>query len=893
MGSVFQAIDLKLQRTVAIKVMHPEVAQHPQLKQRFIQEARSAAALNHPNIVQILEFHADGGQMYLVMEHVQGGSLRDYMQNFYRQQVQMHVDEANYIIGQTAMGLHFAHSQGMVHRDIKPDNVLLKPTTTAGNQMPYNVLLTDFGLAKLVDAQNLVKTAINQPIGTLAYMAPEQFTNNVDHRTDIYALGIMFYELVASQLPFMPQNPAQAMQMHQGQPPTPPSQFRRDLSPQLESIILKCLAKAPDQRYQSAQELAVAIQQISGGGMPSIMPSPPPVAQPSAVPAYAQPSIPMKQPNSQDNFKNRVFDEDTIIASAPNQGTREIPVRKDSLLTGRDPQIDIPLPGEKVSRHHARIDRHRDGTYTVTDLGSTNGTFFEGAQLLKDVPEKWPPGQELSVGEYTLMLYKASRQVNPNKTQIGGSASPQKREEANQPMKTGIYVAGGTQIYDFEDLAASGSSSGSSDPNQSTTTTQQQKPDVSINVNLEPERVYVEAGMVGNAQVHILNTGNLVKHCRLKVTGIDDQWIQVPGNNLQLLPGDNGQLPIVFRPPKEPSTTAGEHLFDIRILDENNQQIGFGQGILIIKPFYEFAVEMEPEIIRKRGLVWLTISNDGNARDSYNIRGKDKENGLRFFHDPRPVIIDPMTRVTLEIEVRPRSRVMIGAAKQYQFQLETTTASNLEKTKDGQLISPSVFPIWILPLLMLLCLGLLLLLLFLFMNRPEEEATVASVPNTATPTVDVAPFTDYLTATYESFDGTVVPGITATAIELLQSDLDDDGLVYADEINEYMTDPDIADTDGDGLEDGEEVNEYETDPLDDDSDDDNLSDGDEIEEYETDPNDDDSDNDDLTDFDEINFYDTDPNVEDSDRDTFTDGEEVEFGTNPNDRFDFPQAPGGE
>jgi eukaryotic-like serine/threonine-protein kinase len=920
MGSVYQALDIQLQRTVALKLMDPNIAHQPELRKRFKQEAVSAAQLSHPNIIRIYESITDGPQLFIAMEYVQGGSLRHYLDRMRQQLVLMHQDEALYIIEQAALGLGHAHGQGMIHRDIKPENLLLKPTPVLQpNQMPYTVVVTDFGLAKLMHASNLGQTALHQPTEALPYIAPEQFRGETDKHSDIYALGIMLYEMVTGQLPFQPRSPGEAMQMHNKQLVNSPRDHVPAISQQVEQIIMRCLKKSPDARYESMTGLIQAIQQVRGGSAAldnvadAVAPAASYESSPQGMPAVHTPPPQPESPPEQ-------FTEDTIVVVGPGGMQQRYPMRSDTLFVGRDPNIDIPIPGDKVSRSHARIERKPNGTFTVTDLGSSNGTYYEGARLIKDVPEPWPDKQELTIGEYTLQLRRANVSASDlNRTQMAGmdgASTPSGGSSRGNYSSGGLNkgIIGGTQIYDFADVSDSSPSSGSgsassggggrsqggssnymtqhggsgTDPE---TAKSKQADTTSITVMLNPERVTVEAGSVGQASIAVHNTSSIVKHCRLQVQGIDDEWVQVPTTTLRLMPDSDGELSLIFRPPRSPESVAREHLFEIRILDEKSKIIGYGQGILVIKPFYEFELEMEPEVINRRGMLEVTLYNKSNARDSYLVRSKDREDGLRFFFDPRPLVIDPLTRVQIEVEVRPKSRLLIGAPKQYQFQLEATTASGLEKERQGQLISPPILPIWMLPLLMLLCVACLIAALLLFLNRPEDEIETAQELPTPTATENLENFTEFLTATFQSFEGEVVPGITATFEAIQDSDDDEDGLTYAEEL-EAGTDPDNPDTDGDGLLDGEEVNEYSTDPLNDDTDGDDLTDGDEVFEYETDPTEEDSDGDGLSDGFEVTnqLYDLDPNLQDSDRDSWLDNEELEAGTDPSDRFSTPTPP---
>jgi serine/threonine protein kinase len=376
MGEVYAAEDVQLQRRVAVKVMHAHVAAHEVFRMRFLQEARSAAALDHPNIVRIYTFDiAPNGEHYLVMEFVQSGSLRGYIENLQYHHYNMEVTEALTLIQQIAAALDYAHSTNTIHRDIKPDNVLIKENTMLGyGATQYTAVLTDFGLAKLVDGNNLVQTQMNNPMGTLPYMAPEQFSGQADHRADLYALGVMMYEMLVGRLPFYPQSPAEAMQQHTYEQPPSPRGIRADLPPALEPILLKALAKQPAQRFQYGREIIQVIQQVLGGGTSlgsaanhSVAASPYPSDPANRVPPPQQ-----QQPASSGQPQ--------LLLEREGYASKTVPITKQLITIGRDPARDIPLAGNNISRLHAQIERERDGTLSVTDY-STNGTFMNGQRL--------------------------------------------------------------------------------------------------------------------------------------------------------------------------------------------------------------------------------------------------------------------------------------------------------------------------------------------------------------------------------------------------------------------------------------------------------------------------------------------------------------------------------
>jgi Tol biopolymer transport system component/serine/threonine protein kinase len=286
MGQVFRAQHVQLQRAAAFKVLHPQYAADETFRGRFIQEARTAAALVHPNIIEIYDFGQHEDWYYLIMELVEDGSLRSLL----RQPGGLSLPIGLDLVRQAADGLAYAHAQRMVHRDIKPDNLLLKRTTLpSGQSNPYAVKISDFGLAKL--AEGGMQTVQGQTMGTPAYMSPEQCqARPLDGRSDIYSLGIVLYEVATGVVPFQTKSLSDAVYQHVYVEPPAPRTADPLLSPELEGIILRCLKKAPDERYAHASELARDLQNV----MRSMRASP--AAAATTGPARGATSTPVSQP---------------------------------------------------------------------------------------------------------------------------------------------------------------------------------------------------------------------------------------------------------------------------------------------------------------------------------------------------------------------------------------------------------------------------------------------------------------------------------------------------------------------------------------------------------------------------------------------------------------------
>jgi len=256
MGTVFKGRDTTLQRDVAIKVMHPHVAAQSDLQHRFLQEARAAARLNHPGIAQVFDFGQTGQFFYIVLEFIPGHTLHRMLRDMRRAQRWIGLVEATRLVEQICLTLDYAHRQQVLHRDIKPNNIMIK--SEPGETLPYQPVLMDLGLAKIIGGKSL--TIAGASLGTPAYMSPEQAVGQpVDERSDIYALGILLYELVMGERPFPAKTIPEAVRYHTKEPPPPPRSLRPDLPEALEKIILTALAKSPAQRFAQAAAMAQAL----------------------------------------------------------------------------------------------------------------------------------------------------------------------------------------------------------------------------------------------------------------------------------------------------------------------------------------------------------------------------------------------------------------------------------------------------------------------------------------------------------------------------------------------------------------------------------------------------------------------------------------------------------
>ena len=285
MAEVFEGQDLRLNRRVAVKVLRPDLARDPAFQSRFRREAQSAASLNDPNIVAVYDTGEDvldgGGEHvmvpYIVMEYVDGHTLRELMSSGRRLLPERSLE----IMAGVLSALDYSHAHGIIHRDIKPGNVMLNRNG--------DVKVMDFGIARAVADAQATMTQGNAVMGTAQYLSPEQARGEVvDARSDLYSAGCLFYELLTGRPPFQGESAVSVAYQHVSETPVPPSQVDPAVPPALDPLVLKSLAKDPADRYQSANEFKADVERAMAGlpvtgTIPTLRATVPPTANTAAI----------------------------------------------------------------------------------------------------------------------------------------------------------------------------------------------------------------------------------------------------------------------------------------------------------------------------------------------------------------------------------------------------------------------------------------------------------------------------------------------------------------------------------------------------------------------------------------------------------------------------------
>ena len=406
MGIVYRAYHPALQLHSAVKVMRPELALQSGFYERFLQEARTVARLEHPNIVDVINFGRYEDSYYLMMGFIDGPSLRRLLQEA---KGGLPMWDAVHIGWQIADVLVYSHAAGVLHRDLKPDNILL--THSIRPNRPYRVIVTDFGLVKLGQG-SLLETQEGISLGTPAYMSPEQCRGeDVDGRTDIYALGIMLYEAVTGQRPYPIRTIFDAAKFHVSGKMVAPRALNPATPKKLDMLIQRMLAPNPDERLASAAEAVDTLQELLDGlgqdeaGLAGSallrqrIVGESETEEPSA--AKLTPPTPTATPAAQEAQQ--------FFIQVAYQGVveeRVHPLGPKSAIVGRLSSSDIILdrPDQRyVSKRHCEV-LVRNNRVLIRDLGSTNGTILGQEALQVNTFREWTADEQVHLGPFVLSL---------------------------------------------------------------------------------------------------------------------------------------------------------------------------------------------------------------------------------------------------------------------------------------------------------------------------------------------------------------------------------------------------------------------------------------------------------------------------------------------------------
>lgn len=667
MGQVYRGVHIYLNRLAAIKVMRMHLAANPSFRERFLQEARSAAALKHQNIVDIYEFGEQDGQLYLVMELVPDGSLRTLLHR--RAKQPWSLDVGLDLMSQAAEGLASAHALGVVHRDIKPDNMLLQHIDTPNALASrYRLKISDFGLARLAEGSGL--TATGMPMGTLAYMSPEQcLGGKVDGRTDLYALGVVLYEVATGYLPFQIESFEDALRKHTGSAPTLPSQVRPDIPPTLESIIIRCLEKKPEDRYQTGAELARDLQALVqnaemrtfGASAPS--PSAFPARDDTALRAAGNTPAPLVATlqGYSGQPRVRVLDQD-------GQTIQVVEITRQGVTIGRQQGNTLVLPSDELSRQHVQV-RWEHGQVTITDLGSSNGTMLADRRLQPHISQLWQDRQMVRIGPYWLRLE--------------GVASEEAAIQAPRYGTQSSELVGATSLHQLPVSSAYATGGGR------------------IGVRVDPTNLSITPGQPANVRVTLTNLGTLVDWLAVTTEGVPQEWVHGPGAEVQLNPGTRETVDLMVNVARLPRNRAQNYPLVIRARSrEKPGESGTVQARWTVLPFAENTLRVEPRRASGRGSAkyTLAVANNGNVLAEHAFNGEDDEQKMSYQFRQETLALEPGKEVRIPFTAASQRR-LIGKEQSQRFQVHSQVKGKPSLSSQAEFVNKALIPPWVLTVL--------------------------------------------------------------------------------------------------------------------------------------------------------------------------------------------------
>jgi eukaryotic-like serine/threonine-protein kinase len=572
-------------------------------------------------------------------------------------------------------------------------------------------------------------------------------------------LGVVLYEVATGYLPFQAATVSEAIYKHVFVAPPPPRQVRPDLPQALEDIILRCLAKKPEGRFASGAELARALQGVIGlpvlttmapirPGQPKAAPTP--ATPPAAATALEAPHAGAMQPPAIPPLggyssypRIRVVDQDGRVLQV-------VEANKSTMVVGRQPGSDIVLAEEGVSRQHLRLTR--DGArISVTDLGSNNGTLLAGSRLLPQATTEWESGQALHIGPYWLFLdAPTSAAASPNSAQLSGAPVGMPGGFHSAPTVAGS--AAGSIPY------------GSPAVPPLPPTTESGR----IQVAVEQEAVTLTPGQPVVVKVTLANTGTTVDHLSLAAEGVPQSWVQAPGREVQLNPGQQETTTLTVQVPRLPNSRAGMYPVTLRARSrENPGDSGSAPARWTVAPFTAEALALRPTRVRARRAARfnMTLQNNGNAPVQYAFGGEDPEEKLQYQFVWPTVAVEPGASRPVPMTVRAPWKLS-GHPEVRDFRISAQPDHGGQpQVAAGQIMHASVLPGWLPPPLLALIVAGAVVLASLFATGVLPGALAnfgAPTPTATTSTVGGAGGSATATTA-------VTPTVTATPVQPVQA----------------------------------------------------------------------------------------------------------------------------
>jgi hypothetical protein len=664
MGTIYKAVEISSQEPVALRFLNPCLVSDPSAKQQFLTHAQLVSTLQHPHIARIEGYGEQDGRVYIATELAPDGPLVSSALTAPGRAVQTHsLWHRLDLLRQVADGLYCAHQKNVFHLDLNPKTLLLKRTAAD----LFLAKIVDFGLAAMLDHSGA--GASDLP-GSPAYLAPEQWqASEVDGRTDIYSLGVILYQMAVGALPFVATAPASAMYNHLYVAPQRPCQMRPDLPGELEAVILRCLAKKPQDRFATAAELSAAlravIQQrevaaepdrfpaVAGSGALAVRP----ISMPVPVPVPTAVAIPVPVPSPAPRLE--VIPPGPVIVPGTPAAATGVPafyvldqrgavlrrgyLQSSGATFGSAADNVVILESGEISQHHCRIDwdGHR---ITLTDLGSRTSTFLDEHRLLPQVPQEWPGSQQARIGSYWLMV-----------------------EQARDESVT--------------------------------------KETIDIIVDKAWKTMTLVPGKAAECHITLANHRTTVDHITVSVDGFPSEWVQGTGNEVALNPYDKREIVLSVLVPKASSSIAGDYTVIIRANSvAYPDEPGETKVRWTVAPFDSSSLGVIPAKTtgRKRAKYSVTLRNEGNRPATYTLSATDDERELSFLfrvdqnQESTPRLeLKPGAQTTVRLSAEASKSHWFGQARPRPFKILSTPVDHESLTREAIFLQSPAIPIWL------------------------------------------------------------------------------------------------------------------------------------------------------------------------------------------------------
>ncbi len=827
LGSIYRAYDPKFDRTVTLYYVNTQVAKQHGLDEYILQAARTILSWRHAGLARIYDFGKREDGIYVVQEFIPGPDLRQIIKDLRAADAWIELGEAVALVRELCLAIEFAHQRGLIHGEINPSNVFIKPEPV--DNLPFQPVLTRTGFVK--------PNAPNLNSASPQYIAPEVFQGkHLEKYADIYSLGALLYRLTTGQAPA-----PQTMAAPTSAQVLAPRLLHPDMPEVVEKVIQRALALNPDDRFNDANSFAATLASIQNAAnkvhtppagikttgklldyyqldltetKPSTPNAPAPVAQ----------SVPTPLPFD--------FSQDQIHVLAPDKTLHSYSMQPEGLNIGRGKDNQIQLDFAGISRQHARIEFDGEN-YLIHDLNSLNGTFVEEKRVPGDSPQVWLPGENVRIGEAWLRLERAG-QARTTQAMVAGAVTTHAL-----PTQPGKSLPDTDEVF----LRPDGTRI---DPNQ-----------VLRSANLGWLGAYtdimnpsVTPGGSLELPIQLFNRGPASDTYLLSIQGMPSEWLVSPPQPVRVPSNNQSLARMVIRPPRSPLVRAGRYGLTIRIVSQASpDQAVELRPVLTVTAFSLFTSELSPQVIRPDDPGQVAVHNRGNLPEGFSVLWEDNSHSLIF--DPPEVKFNLEAGKSAVVEFTPKLRnpQWFGAEQTHQFTAHVSTKAGHMQSHPGSYISHSLVPSWA-PFLIGLLSLVLACVLCLFLNqitspvRQADRTAQAGRTSIALATQTVLLARTQTATTLVGANLSTLQAATATSA-WLALDSDNDGLINSQELL-AATDPNKPDTDGDGLLDGIEINTWHTDPLKTDTDGDGLSDSQEID-LGTNPLDRDSDGDGIPD----------------------------------------------